>query len=463
MRKILLSVVVAGLAALWLLLDLIEGGDGYGVARAAVLGAFLLIGFLLLRNAGNWLSRWDIFSPAIAFPLLYVFWFALGFLATAIIRDDFDYQICIWTAAGLFCYFLGIRVFSRRWRGQPVHERSSENTWNRDSFWLVVSLLGCLTVAAYLYLISQMGIPALSSMAAERRLEITKYGPTQGVLFTAADTLIIFLCAHLSKTREKVWLRALSWVALGSAALFMLSLGSRGFLFGPVLTSVIAYHYLGEKVHGFRLLKIGIPVFVGLSVYGYVRDQISLQGTEDFVATQGIDRMTFSLFYVVGYITMSVTALYDLTRLIPTHFSYQYGTLTFAPLSTVLPGHHEMSDMIFKRMLGEYFVGGGQPATLLGPFYGDFGIPGILAGMFIVGLLMGSLYAWMSSRRTVFRVLIYSWVMHNTLLSLFGSFFPYLITLWIPLFWWFLDSVILTRTPFRLDSRQGDATLSARA
>lgn len=39
----------------------------------------------------------------------------------------------------------------------------------------------------------------------------------------------------------------------------------------------------------------------------------------------------------------------------------------------LLPGHHDTSDFYFKNLLGNDFVGQGQPATVLGLFCADFG------------------------------------------------------------------------------------------
>jgi oligosaccharide repeat unit polymerase len=111
-----------------------------------------------------------------------------------------------------------------------------------------------------------------------------------------------------------------------------------------------------------------------------------------------------------------------------------------------------MSDIFFKQILGSDFVGGGQPATLLGPLYGDFGLAGIVLGMFLVGVLVSTAHRWMLKGPTVFRVLIYSWLMQTVLFSLFGALIPYITTLWIPLFWWFLDAVLLRKPSFALQA-----------
>jgi oligosaccharide repeat unit polymerase len=153
----------------------------------------------------------------------------------------------------------------------------------------------------------------------------------------------------------------------------------------------------------------------------------------------------FPLIYAYLYVRQPVETFQQVTEVIPRTIPYQRGLLTFGALRTLLPGHHEMSDMYFKQILGSDFVGGGQPATVLGPFYGDFGLTGILLGMFVVGMIVAQTYKWMGRNPTLFRVLIYAWVMQTLLFSLFGAIFPYITTIWIPLFWWAIHSWFLPR------------------
>jgi len=388
-----------------------------------------------------WLARQELLSPTIAFPLGYLVWYGLGSLT---LLGDSDTRVWIYSAVGLCFYLLGVMIAAKR-LSFPTSSPNIRDDWDTSNFWPAMAAFGALALLAYLYVIAQMGIPALDPEAAERRLEVTKYGPSEAVLFTASWTLLIFVAAKLWTSSSKTIIRISAWAGLGIVAFMLLSLGSRGFLFVPLLTAIIARHYLFKRFHPLTLAALGCLMFVGLSVYGYNRDSTLpkdlLSARKDSVG----DLAVFPLIYAYLYVRQPVETFQQVTEMIPRTIPYQHGLLTFGALRTLLPGHHEMSDMFFKQILGSDFTGGGQPATVLGPFYGDFGVLGIIIGMFVVGFLVARVYQWMLKGPTVFRVLIYAWVMQTLLFSLFGAIFPYITTIWIPLFWWLIHSTILQR------------------
>jgi oligosaccharide repeat unit polymerase len=213
---------------------------------------------------------------------------------------------------------------------------------------------------------------------------------------------------------------------------------------------VVARHYLKKRFHILKLALLAIVIFVALSFYGYTRDATLSQPSLSFKNGGAAQMAIFPAIYAYLYVRQPVETLQDVIRVIPRTIPYQNGTLTFDALRTLLPGHHEMSDMFFRQILGSDFVGGGQPATLLGPLYGDFGLMGIVVGMFIVGVIVARTHSWMLNRPTVFRVLIYAWLMQTVLFSLFGALIPYITTLWIPFFWWLLDATLLRKPAFAM-------------
>jgi oligosaccharide repeat unit polymerase len=410
---------------------------GWGIASSVlgIISIYVIIGWF------RWLRRQELLSPVIAFPLGYLVWYGLGSLT---LLGESDSRVWMYSSVGLGCYLLGAAIGGRKvlFANAKPHIRDD---WDDSHFWPVMAVFAALALLAYVYVILQMGVPALDPDAAERRLEVTKYGPSEAVLFTASWTLLIFAAARLWTSRNAALTRVVAWAGMGVVAFMLLSLGSRGFLFVPLLTAIIARHYLRKRFHPLTLTVLGSLIFVGLSIYGYTRDSTLpkelLSAHKDSVGELAI----FPLIYAYLYVRQPVETFQQITEIIPRTIPYQHGQLTFGALRTLLPGHHEMSDMYFKQILGSDFTGGGQPATVLGPFYGDFGPAGIVIGMFAVGFVVANVYRWMLEDPTVFRVLIYAWVMQTLLFSLFGAIFPYITTIWIPFFWWLVHSLVLKR------------------
>ena len=410
------------------------GWSGIGVVATGVV-------FLVLRLAFRWMGRQALFSPLIAFPLGYAAWYGLGLLT---LLGDVHSKMLWCCGLGLVFYLLGAALGGGA--GSLSSPRSKIlDEWDNSYFWTVIAVLTALSLMSYLYLVSQIGIPALDPDAAERRLEVVKYGPLGAVFFTSTWTVLVFVAAKLWSYKGSSAIRILSRAILLLVSLMLLSLGSRGYLFVPMLAAMVARHFLYKRFRPLTLVLLGIVVFISLSVYGYLRDSTVPKELVSVHKGDVSELAIFPLIYAYLYIWQPIDTMQQVTEMIPRTIPYQHGFLTFGALRTLLPGHHDMSDMFFKQILGSDFVGGGQPATVLGPLYADFGFAGVVLGMFFIGLLVARTYRWMLREPTVFRVLIYAWVMQTLLFSLFGAIFPYITTIWIPFFWWILHATLLRK------------------
>jgi oligosaccharide repeat unit polymerase len=419
---------------------------GFSISGYMILAvpATAVVGFAAFRGVRYLLSRMDLkdlFSPLAAFPVAYALWFSFG---TPSLSEGAG-RIGMYSALGLVCYLLGVAATRSKGRWAQSSASACHDEWDGTFFFRIIAGLSVLAAGSYLYIVTRMGIPALSPDAGELRLRLGDYGPEIQVLLTSSYTALLFLAAFLWKNPQGRAVRLACFLWMGLLSLALLSLGSRGFLTVPLLTAVIARHYVRKPLRIVTLFALGAVLFVGLGLYGYTRDTLLSQGTLDVGVDGSMAGRLFPFIYLYLYIVQPVDTLEQVTEMIPRKVAYQHGELTFGALRTVLPGHHEMSDMFFKKILGSDFIGGGQPATLLGPFYGDFGLSGIVLGMFTLGILLTLLYSWMRARPTLFRVLIYAWSMQTALFSLFGAIFPYITTLWLPLFWCFLHSLALRR------------------
>lgn len=432
-------------STLSILAALIASLNGMPLGWSGALILLFPVGLLAVwgvRKTFEVADRVDLFSPLVAFPVAYALWFLSGILG---LGDNVE-RILIYSSAGLVCYLLGVALTRRRMTWAKPDSKFWANDWDRISFFRVVIALSVLAAGSYLYIVVRMGVPALSPDAGELRLRLGDYGPEIQVLFTASYTVLLFLAVFLWSNRESRRTRFICYLWMGLLSVALLSLGSRGFLTVPLVTALIARQYVRNPFRVVTLFVVGVLLFVGLGLYGYTRDTLLSQGTLEVAGTDTIQGKLFPLIYLYVYVVQPVDTLEQVTEVIPRKIPYQHGDLTFGALKTVLPGHHEMSDMFFKKILGSDFIGGGQPATLLGPFYGDFGLPGIALGTVSLGMLLTLIYAWMRARPTLFRILIFAWSMQTALFSLFGAIFPYITTLWLPLFWCLLHTLVLRRS-----------------
>jgi oligosaccharide repeat unit polymerase len=229
-------------------------------------------------------------------------------------------------------------------------------------------------------------------------------------------------------------LRRLTYLAIGILLGLTLLFGNRGLVMEPVLVAVLTFHYVRRRL-SLRLMTImALAGILFLSLGGLYRD-VRQYGPAHVatVVSWGFPRWSLPLTYIYSYIRDPVLTFHRLRGVVPAFEDFGQGRVHLAPLATALPGHQESPDDIFKRLLKSEFVGFGQPATLLGHLYVDGGLVAIIAGMYVFGLLSRIIYSRMRLRPSPFRVLLYVWVAHVALWSLFTSLLPAITTLFVPL------------------------------
>jgi oligosaccharide repeat unit polymerase len=304
--------------------------------------------------------------------------------------------------------------------------------WVASRFRFVVLIFFLLMAGSYLLLVAQIGIPAIHEDVAIRRDALGLHHYLVDVLLSAALTVTSFAAADLWSE-----VRVLSPLVSGGivilAFLMQGSFGNRGFVATPLLMVLVLWHYWKRPIPAKRLAVIFAIMFVVSIVYDYTRASAIQTGVDDSTAYEAVSSSSAFALHT------NLSNLRDIVEAIPAEIPYQHGNLTFGALFQVLPGHHESSDEFFKRILGNDFQGGGQPGTLLAPFYGDFGRMGILVGMFLFGVFNAKVHGWMKEKPTLIRVLLYAWLAQTALFSLYGALITYFITLWVPFTWWILD------------------------
>lgn len=449
------------LVSAWLLtacmLLINPGGDAGGAALRHMLPLFYVGGIVCTgiyfweRGRG---PRADLLAPTIGFPVAYAIWFLLGSMDVLPRTGDPVWEpmplaVPILAAFGLVFYALGTRTAG--WTvpaEQPslARLRSAFAEWDPFLARVVLGAAFLALMGLFGLLVHRIGIPILSADPGRARLAGRKQGIIIGPLFTC---VLFFVPASLgwaygspdATKWDRRWIKA----ANVFVPIMIFGLANRGQVVEPALCGLLMLHYIRKPLKLRTVAIIGAVGLVFLSVAGLYRD-IKMEGyqTIGVFAATGLPPWALTFGYIYAYIRDSVATFGALLSTIPQWVPYQWGGLHMRPILAYIPGVHESSDVFFKDILYRDFEGGGEPATLIGSFYGDFGIPGIAIGCFLLGLLTQTVYKKLQTRPTSMTVMGYVWLMHACLLSLFGNIFPYPSAVSVPLAMWF-SSLILTR------------------
>jgi oligosaccharide repeat unit polymerase len=395
----------------------------------------------IAAKANEWTLLGDFFAPQVAFPIAYVVWFTLGSIDVIDLPDSISFgafapippRMWLYYGVGLIGYLAGLFLL---WPGVSSRRTpsSARNNWEPSAFWVVASLLACSTFVSYGALAYMYGIPSMHASAEEIRLKWV--GWTHTVFICSAWLLIILTPVYIWGQRASRTEKILSALLVAFVTLLLLSTAGRTNVVVPFLTVLVGMHYLRVHLSLKRMLLVGMLALAVLGLFGYARD--SVFGESDpgsWLSAAGVPEWIVPPLYGVLYVRYSIATFRDIADAIPLHVPYQAGALTFEPLAHLLLRTTQgTSDLFFKNILGNDFVGGGQPATLLGPLYGDFGLPGVFVGMLLFGVIAGWTYLRMFRFQRPIDVILYAWVLQTGLFGLFAGPFPSNVTWLVPVF-----------------------------
>jgi oligosaccharide repeat unit polymerase len=321
--------------------------------------------------------------------------------------------------------------------------RNARGNWRELPTLLFLAALAITIFVAWATITLQEGIPILKSNIGQFRLEIPDRHHIAYQLLIGSSNLMLPLSFLYLWTAKRVRFR----IAIYGFSLFIVfifvSLGSRGHVLPAFLTIFALRHYLKKPWPTRHLLVAGLIILPLLSVTGYYR---SLQEygpayVADLV-DMGIPVKLQPLTNIYLYIRAPIVTFRSALGVIPAIVPYQHGSLTFGVLLQLLPGRHPSSDYFFKSILGHEFVGAGEPASLLGTFYADFGMVGIVLGMFATGLFVKAVYVQMF-RGSLGWLLVYCFLWQKLVGGLYGGLFTYVIEILLPIAW-MISVVVLT-------------------
>lgn len=387
-------------------------------------------------------------SPAVAFPLLFTLFYGFGSLNLPINqRDDINAASFFlrrvppavpWIAlVGLGAYLLGSAM---TWL---LHDHGAQRRGPaRPSVWAasrieVVTLVALAgSILCVLLSFARSGVPLLARVVSVARVDFAAAnGPVLLVYYTLAIVAAGFavLGAFAPDEAGRLRRRLLLVVSLAVVAAGAVLLGGRGSLIEVMLFVVPLMALVRRKSPPWRHLAVAVCVLVVFfAAYGIYRDSQLLGGFRVYsgiYASVGFPASLTPLAPIYSYWRLPIVTMGRVVEVMPVP-GYGGGRFLAAGLAGVLPGHNPGSDIMFKELVGLQFTGGaGLPASVLGVFYGDFGLYGVAGGMALMGAALT--FCWERLRRSQSPglMLAYAYLLKVALWSLFAGPLPYINTL----------------------------------
>lgn len=396
----------------------------------------------------------DGFAPTRAFPALYIVWFSLGTMniiapdPATNLWDPIPGRIWWPIALGFGAYLLGLAAIpaTGSTRPDPERWRAVVDSWDHRQARLIG--LGLLGLIAATWAIQARGgaLALLSDDPGTARVEAAGTRVIWSVYYSAvlAYVPLSLLYVWTRSDASRMLRRGVIASVVGILGLTML-FGNRGVVLEPALLALLVFHYARRPL----TLKMQFTMALGglafLGIGGIYRD-LRQYGPAHIarVVSWGFPLWSLPLTYMYAYIRDGILTFHLLRGVVPDFQPYAGGYLHIAPLATILPGYQDSPDMVFKRMLGNEFVGFGQPATLLGHLYVDGGLAAIVLGLFLFGCLCRTTYTRFQLQPSPLRLLLHIWLAHVAMFSLFTSLFPAITTVFVPLLFWILVAVLST-------------------
>lgn len=309
-----------------------------------------------------------------------------------------------------------------------------QDSWSVPRLTLVVVVLSLVSFVAIFLYTRRLGISitSLSDLSAKRRLIVEGAAEFQfaslGYYLWGAELLsyvfyVLFAILMFSKRKLISPLGMFTLLTGALAVAFPIITSSRTEVLLPLIYALMMWHYLRQKISPWMLF----------GVTGMLLSALVLLGALRAIGQGNVERITeyVGLESVLGsrhWLDISKTA--HILQAIPEKLDYEYGATLMTWLVAPIPRTLWPEKPIIRsgQVIGQViypgqFVKTGVPPGFIGELYWNFGVFGVIAGMFYLGLGLKVLYRTFASYLTTSKnaLLLYMTIMVPFALSLLGG------------------------------------------
>ncbi|WP_270577714.1 O-antigen polymerase [Caldibacillus thermoamylovorans] len=342
----------------------------------------------------------DILSPYVFFPMMYLVIYGVGPHKALGRNPEMGILVLNVIAGGFIAFIIGAMLMSSvliksinssKYIDIKVNPFMSRHFGKISRIAFVIGIIAML-----MFFINARGIPVLMSDLENSRIDALS---NNGIPFYLSMLIMISVWVYFLSERKLS--HKITFLIIGITLL--LSTGWRNTAVALFLVSVLIYHY--QRPIPFRkLVATGIILVVLISVTGLSRIYSSdLQNYKMMQMMVEGNYLQAFFAYLYNYPVVFTDNLILVLQGFSNPNLYLHGLSFIWNFGLIIPGLEIQSfDFYLKDYLGVGFAGGGLPPTLLGDFYLNFGLNGVLIGMMLMGMFWKYMhYLFMKNKRNL--------------------------------------------------------------
>lgn len=265
---------------------------------------------------------------------------------------------------------------------------------------------------------------------------------------------LIILIVEISRMRLARFLKIFVYIFAVSYFGYQIFIGQRSGVASVGLLLLSSYYLPNQRFNRLKLIKLFPAVFIIIIATGFVskfRGEIyvgsTFEGIRDFI--QNPFSVQVSELFVstptgggADWYGAEITMYMNYLRVIPKYVDYDYGEFYLGYLTIWIPRIlwpnkpflGEKKKIELENVIGTSHVSG-PAVTMLGMYHLHFGIPGIIIGMFLSGILLGAIEYWRKYNPDNYGVTLIFLVSFTLGLSVVSNGFLAGLHFWVPFFY----------------------------
>ena len=356
--KLLASFIIA-ITTIFLVNSVID--DKYLIAYSTLIGIIALYCIFKIHN--------KIINTLFVFS---VFYFALLLFGPIILyKEGYNYyrEVGNLIIISYICFTIGYNIFGLlRFHKKPTNcYKNTAKTVNEKTLYFISVIIFTVGILSYAIYFLGNWHNIFGSDLEEGRVEAMT---GNGLLLWVGS--LVWLSVYMTYEqylKDGKHKRTVLLMIIASAA-FSILLGFRSALVNPILI-IFFMKNKKKEIPIVKMFGVAVVLFIFVGVYGAIR---SGSGESSVVS-------------IIRELKVSSVNINYIVATFPKRVKYQHGMTYLLDIITLFSNKVEGNTTWLKNVLGLKFSGGGVTPTIIGEFYINWGLPGVLIGMTASGAL----------------------------------------------------------------------------